>query len=82
MVYYMEKLNSTDLCLFHVVVILVGNLIPLSQVREDVIAAYRKDMEWETNELLLPYKKMFALKKVWLYWLLKFDIKKIQGTRM
>ncbi|XP_004307786.1 PREDICTED: U-box domain-containing protein 35-like [Fragaria vesca subsp. vesca] len=42
----------------------MGNLIPISEVREDVVAAYRKDMEWQTSELLLPYKKMCALKKV------------------
>ncbi|XP_061997820.1 U-box domain-containing protein 35-like isoform X2 [Rosa rugosa] len=42
----------------------MGNLIPISEVREDVVAAYRKDMEWQTSELLLPYKKMCTLKKV------------------
>ncbi|XP_050385376.1 U-box domain-containing protein 35-like [Argentina anserina] len=42
----------------------MGNLIPISEVRDDIVAAYRKDMEWQTSELLLPYKKMCALKKV------------------
>ncbi|CAL9008439.1 unnamed protein product [Prunus brigantina] len=42
----------------------MGNLIPLSQVREDVVAAYRKEIEWQASELLLPYKKMCAQKKV------------------
>ncbi|KAM5575901.1 hypothetical protein ABKV19_014710 [Rosa sericea] len=32
-------------------------------VQEDV-AAYRKNMEWQTSELLFPHKKMCALKKV------------------
>ncbi|XP_059461057.1 U-box domain-containing protein 35-like [Corylus avellana] len=42
----------------------MGNSIPLSQVREDVAAAYIKEVEWQTNEKLLPYKKLFAQKKV------------------
>ncbi|KAL6952532.1 hypothetical protein U1Q18_015190 [Sarracenia purpurea var. burkii] len=42
----------------------MGNLIPLSQVRDDVAAAYRKEVEWQTNEKLLPYKRMCTQKKV------------------
>ncbi|PON92411.1 Mitogen-activated protein kinase kinase kinase [Trema orientale] len=42
----------------------MGNLLPLSQVREDVAAAYRKEMEWQKNELLLPYKKICLQRKV------------------
>ncbi|KAL5569851.1 hypothetical protein UlMin_026426, partial [Ulmus minor] len=42
----------------------MGNLLPLSQVREDVVAAYRKEVEWRTNEMLLPYQKMCAQRKV------------------
>ncbi|KAK3033243.1 hypothetical protein RJ639_033123 [Escallonia herrerae] len=42
----------------------MGNSIPLTQVREDVAAAFRKEVEWQTNEKLLPYKKMFAQRKV------------------
>lgn len=44
--------------------ITVGNSIPLSQVREDVAAAYKKEMEWQTNEMLLPFKKMCSQRKV------------------
>lgn len=42
----------------------MGNSIPISQVRDDVAAAYKKDVEWQTNEMLLPYKKMCAQRKV------------------
>ncbi|KAI6696162.1 hypothetical protein NL676_016281 [Syzygium grande] len=42
----------------------MGNSIPLSQVREDVAAAYKKEMEWQTNEMLLPFKKMCSQRKV------------------
>ncbi|XP_062164279.1 U-box domain-containing protein 35-like [Alnus glutinosa] len=42
----------------------MGNSIPLSQVREDVAAAYIKEVEWQTSERLLPYKKLFTQKKV------------------
>uniref|UniRef100_A0A5B6YJP8 RING-type E3 ubiquitin transferase n=1 Tax=Davidia involucrata TaxID=16924 RepID=A0A5B6YJP8_DAVIN len=42
----------------------MGNSIPLSQVRDDVAAAYRKEVDWQTSEKLLPYKKMCAQKKV------------------
>ncbi|KAG6649055.1 U-box domain-containing protein 35-like isoform X2 [Carya illinoinensis] len=38
--------------------------IPVSQVRDEVAAAYRKDVEWRTSETLLPYKKLCAQKKV------------------
>ena len=62
-VYYIEKLNPTDLCLLHVLII-VRNLISTLKVREDVVAAYRKDMEWQTSGLFRPYKKMFTHKKV------------------
>ncbi|XP_022957882.1 U-box domain-containing protein 35-like isoform X2 [Cucurbita moschata] len=41
----------------------MGNSIPVSQVREDVAAAYRKEMGWQTSEKLVPYKKMFAQRK-------------------
>ncbi|KAG7035547.1 U-box domain-containing protein 35 [Cucurbita argyrosperma subsp. argyrosperma] len=44
--------------------IIMGNSIPVSQVREDVAAAYRKEMGWQTSEKLVPYKKMFAQRKV------------------
>uniref|UniRef100_A0A6P3YXZ7 RING-type E3 ubiquitin transferase n=1 Tax=Ziziphus jujuba TaxID=326968 RepID=A0A6P3YXZ7_ZIZJJ len=42
----------------------MGNLIPLSQVRDDVVAAYKKEVDWRTNEMLLPYKKMCIQQKV------------------
>ncbi|XP_022771567.1 U-box domain-containing protein 35 isoform X4 [Durio zibethinus] len=42
----------------------MGNSIPISKVRDDVGAAYKKEVEWQTNEMLLPYKKMCAQRKV------------------
>lgn len=42
----------------------MGNTIPLSQVREDVAIAFKKEVEWQANEKLLPYKKMCAQRKV------------------
>lgn len=47
-----------------IVVSLVGNLIPLSQVREEVVAAYKKEVEWQANEMLLPHKKLCTQRKV------------------
>ncbi|CAM9002571.1 unnamed protein product [Rhodiola kirilowii] len=42
----------------------VGNLIPISQVREDVAEAYRKEMEWRATEQISLCKKIFLHKKV------------------
>ncbi|XP_022738516.1 LOW QUALITY PROTEIN: U-box domain-containing protein 35-like [Durio zibethinus] len=42
----------------------MGNFLPISQVRDDVAAAYKKEVAWQTNKMLLPYKKMCAQKKV------------------
>ncbi|XP_052187044.1 U-box domain-containing protein 35-like isoform X2 [Diospyros lotus] len=42
----------------------MGNSIPISQVRDDVAAAYIKEAEWQTNEKLLPYSNMCSRKKV------------------
>ncbi|CAN6172389.1 unnamed protein product [Urochloa humidicola] len=42
----------------------MGNSIPISQVREDVASAYRKEAEWQASNMLLPFKKMCAQKKV------------------
>ncbi|KAJ3681891.1 hypothetical protein LUZ60_014464 [Juncus effusus] len=42
----------------------MGNYIPISQVREDVASAFRKEKEWEAHSLLLPYKKMCSQRKV------------------
>ncbi|KAM7272227.1 hypothetical protein ACFE04_026890 [Oxalis oulophora] len=44
--------------------VLVGNYIPLSQARDDVVKTYKKEIEWQTNEMLLPYKRMCAQKEV------------------
>ncbi|KAJ4956779.1 hypothetical protein NE237_013562 [Protea cynaroides] len=38
--------------------------LPLSQVREDVVAEYKKEVERKTTELLLPYKQMCSKRKV------------------
>lgn len=60
----------TDFKLLHVIPRItsvptpMGNSIPISQVRDDVAAAYRKEIGWQTSEKLLPYKKMFAERKV------------------
>lgn len=56
------------------IVIPVGNSIPISQVREEVAAAYIKDIEWQTSEMLLPYKKLCIQKKVNIYCVSKFDL--------
>ncbi|KAL5723951.1 non-specific serine/threonine protein kinase [Ranunculus cassubicifolius] len=37
---------------------------PISQVRDDIAVAYRKEVEWKTDKILHLYKKMFAAKKV------------------
>ncbi|KAK4480627.1 hypothetical protein RD792_013705 [Penstemon davidsonii] len=42
----------------------MGNYIPISQVRDDVEAAFRKEVEWQVTEKLLPYKKMCIQRKV------------------
>lgn len=42
----------------------MGNFIPISQVRDDVATAYKMELEWQKNEMLLPYKKMCAREKV------------------
>ncbi|KAF5800345.1 putative protein kinase RLK-Pelle-RLCK-IXb family [Helianthus annuus] len=39
-------------------------LVPVSQVREDLVIAYRKEVECETYEKLLPFKNMCATRKV------------------
>ncbi|KAH7854090.1 hypothetical protein Vadar_010006 [Vaccinium darrowii] len=36
----------------------------LAHMREDIVNAHRKAVEWETNEKLLPYKRMCTKKKV------------------
>ncbi|KAJ8425470.1 hypothetical protein Cgig2_001059 [Carnegiea gigantea] len=42
----------------------MGNLLPLPQVRDDVAAAYKKEIEWQKTEMILPFQKLFNLKKV------------------
>ncbi|XP_061348922.1 U-box domain-containing protein 35-like [Gastrolobium bilobum] len=42
----------------------MGNMIPLSQVRNDIATAFRKEVEWQTNQMLLPFKKMCEQRKV------------------
>ncbi|KAJ0553730.1 hypothetical protein HanRHA438_Chr08g0353131 [Helianthus annuus] len=39
-------------------------LVPVSQAREDLVIAYRKEVERETYEKLLPFKNMCATRKV------------------
>ena len=43
----------------------VGNAISISELRADVVSAYRQEVDWNTNETLRPYKKMFERRKVW-----------------
>ncbi|KAF3796283.1 U-box domain-containing protein 35 [Nymphaea thermarum] len=42
----------------------MGNSLPISKVREDIVAAYRKEIEWQTNTKLLPFKQMCAKRQV------------------
>ncbi|KAK4351174.1 hypothetical protein RND71_030487 [Anisodus tanguticus] len=42
----------------------MGSFIPISQVRDDVVAAFRKDVEWQTSENMLPYKMLCTRRKV------------------
>ncbi|KAI4323725.1 hypothetical protein L6164_023308 [Bauhinia variegata] len=42
----------------------MGNVIPISQVRNDVAAAFKKEMEWQTSQLLLHFKNMCDQRKV------------------
>ncbi|KAL3647521.1 hypothetical protein CASFOL_008489 [Castilleja foliolosa] len=44
--------------------ITVGNYIPISQVREDIAAAFKKEVESQVTEKLLPYKKMCIQRKL------------------
>ncbi|KAF1869635.1 hypothetical protein Lal_00017210, partial [Lupinus albus] len=42
----------------------MGNVIPLSQVRNDIVTAFRNEVEWQTNRMLLPFKKLCEQRKV------------------
>lgn len=49
---------------YQIIVIQVLNLSPVSQVGENINAAYIKEVEWTTNQMLCPYKKMCSYRKV------------------
>ncbi|KAL9321626.1 hypothetical protein ACSQ67_009679 [Phaseolus vulgaris] len=42
----------------------MGNVIPLSQVRNDVATAFRKEVEWGKNQMMLPFKRLCEQRKV------------------
>ncbi|CAL0301759.1 unnamed protein product [Lupinus luteus] len=42
----------------------LGILIPLSQARNDVVAAFKSEVEWQRNQMLQPFKKMCEHRKV------------------
>ncbi|XP_057527836.1 U-box domain-containing protein 35-like isoform X2 [Amaranthus tricolor] len=42
----------------------MGNLIPVPQVRDDVAAAYKKEIEWQRTEMIVPFQKTLIQKKV------------------
>lgn len=42
----------------------MGNAISITELRDDVVAAYKQEVDWNTNEMLRPYKKMFERRKV------------------
>ncbi|CAN8251994.1 unnamed protein product [Cochlearia groenlandica] len=42
----------------------MGNAISITELRDDVVSAYKQEVDWHTNELLHPYKKMFERRKV------------------
>ncbi|CAH8280456.1 unnamed protein product [Arabidopsis lyrata] len=42
----------------------MGNTISVSELRDDVVSAYKQEVDWSTNEMLRPYKKMFERRKV------------------
>ncbi|WCJ36438.1 U-box domain-containing protein kinase family protein [Euphorbia peplus] len=42
----------------------MGNSIPIAQVRDDIAAAYRKEMEWQTRQMLLPFNIICTRRKV------------------
>ncbi|KAK9125904.1 hypothetical protein Scep_014750 [Stephania cephalantha] len=49
---------------FEIVVLQVGNYIPILPRRDDVAAAYKKGMEWKASKMFLPYKQLCSEKKV------------------
>ncbi|KAJ4899524.1 U-box domain-containing protein 35 [Raphanus sativus] len=42
----------------------MGNTIPISEVREDVVTAYRQEILCQSEQVLTPFKKMFEKRKV------------------
>ncbi|KAF8048479.1 hypothetical protein N665_2496s0004 [Sinapis alba] len=42
----------------------MGNAISIAEVRDDVVSAYKQDVDWNTDEMIRPYKKMFERRKV------------------
>ncbi|XP_065871716.1 U-box domain-containing protein 35-like [Euphorbia lathyris] len=42
----------------------MGNSIPMAQVRDDIAAAYRKEIEWQTTRMLLPFSNFCTRRKV------------------
>lgn len=42
----------------------MGNYIPISKVRDDIASAYKKEVEWQANDMLLTYKQLFSGRKV------------------
>lgn len=42
----------------------MGNAIPISEVRDDVVTAYRQEILWQSEEMLKPFTKMFERRKV------------------
>ncbi|KAJ8442038.1 hypothetical protein Cgig2_007876 [Carnegiea gigantea] len=42
----------------------MGNWLPIAQVREDVAAGYRQEVEWKKKKNLLPYQQNLKAQKV------------------
>ena len=42
----------------------VGNWLPIAQVRDDVAAGYRQEVEWKKKKNLLPYQQNLKAQKV------------------
>ncbi|KFK29004.1 hypothetical protein AALP_AA7G076800 [Arabis alpina] len=42
----------------------MGNAIPISEVRDDVVTAYKQEILWQSEEMIKPFTKMFERRKV------------------